>query len=621
MPFASVYRPSIGVSLLKSGLQNNGFSSKIHYFNLDFADLIGLDKYDDISEKGGGISLIGEIVFANYAFNQKIKKEDLKVLLGRFFNQYNNPFFDRIMENMVNVQTYVEDFIDRSVLEILKENPKIVGFTSMFHQNCASISMAKKLKEYSDIPVVFGGANCEGEMGATLLKRVPWIDYICSGEGDIAFIEFIKSFLNSKSLGKINGIITRQSTEFEVAMSSPVMRMDDLPFPNFTDYFQTLQRTTLRGRINPRLVIETSRGCWWGEKSHCTFCGLNGSTMTFRSKTTKRALEEFKYLSKTYGVNRFAAVDNILDLNYINELFPEFYRERLDISVFYETKSNIKREQLQILKKGGLDMIQPGIESLSDDVLRLMKKGVSSLQNIQLLKWCREIDIDVNWNFIWGFPNEPLSEYKKMASILPMLFHLEPPGGYDQIVIDRFSPYYIDPSKYGIVNIKPALAYKYIYPFNEKDLQKIAYHFDFDYLDKRVPSSYTKELSNEIDRWKQLWKENNIPTLVMTEINGMIMINDTRPCAVQPLHILIDDIAEVFKTCTSIQNLSSIQTRMQRMHKTISEDRMVKLLTNLLESKLMLKDEGRYLSLPISIGKTSNLTNPELQSPFKIIAS
>ena len=56
------------------------------------------------------------------------------------------------------------------------------------------------------------------------------------------------------------------------------------------------EQTTVLRRVVPTLLFETSRGCWWGAKSHCTFCGLNGETMAFRSKSPRRALDELEQL-------------------------------------------------------------------------------------------------------------------------------------------------------------------------------------------------------------------------------------------------------------------------------------------------------------------------------------
>ena len=60
----------------------------------------------------------------------------------------------------------------------------------------------------------------------------------------------------------------------------------------------------------------------------------------------------------------------------------------------------LRKSQLQTMVAGGVTRIQPGIESLSTSILRLMRKGTSRLQNIQLLKWCADLQLNVAWNFL-----------------------------------------------------------------------------------------------------------------------------------------------------------------------------------------------------------------------------
>jgi len=104
----------------------------------------------------------------------------------------------------------------------------------------------KKIKqEKPDIPIVFGGANCEGVMGRSLLKQFSQVDHVCSGDGDICFLEFVDKFLKGKKIKKIkkiNGILHRQSTELEQHLTLPVMHMKYLPSPDFDDYFGTLEQ-------------------------------------------------------------------------------------------------------------------------------------------------------------------------------------------------------------------------------------------------------------------------------------------------------------------------------------------------------------------------------------------
>ena len=154
------------------------------------------------------------------------------------------------------------------------------------------------------------------------------------------------------------------------------------------------------------VVVETSRGCWWGAKHHCTFCGLNGDTMAFRSKSPARAFDEIDGLTRRHGIDKVGCVDNILDMDYVATLFPQLAASGLQLELFYEVKSNLRYDQLLTLRHGGMRQIQPGIESFSDQVLQLMDKGVTGLQNIQLLRWSEELGIDCAWNLLAGFPGE-----------------------------------------------------------------------------------------------------------------------------------------------------------------------------------------------------------------------
>ena len=76
--------------------------------------------------------------------------------------------------------------------------------------------------------------------------------------------------------------------------------------PDYDDYYQLLAELgqTAQG-LDRILLYEGSRGCWWGEKHHCTFCGLNAQSMKFRAKTPEQVLQEIALLSQRYDAVRF----------------------------------------------------------------------------------------------------------------------------------------------------------------------------------------------------------------------------------------------------------------------------------------------------------------------------
>ena len=128
--------------------------------------------------------------------------------------------------------------------------------------------------------------------------------------------------------------------------------------------------------------------------------------MQYRLKSPERVLDELSELKRLYGIGNIQFVDNILDMSFFKTVLPKLAASDEKFSLFYETKANLKREQVELLAQAGVRWIQPGIESLDDRLLKLLEKGNSTLMNLQLLKWCCELDIDVSWNLLSGIPGE-----------------------------------------------------------------------------------------------------------------------------------------------------------------------------------------------------------------------
>src|SRR5205085_10441847 len=122
--------------------------------------------------------------------------------------------------------------------------------------------------------------------------------------------------------------------------------MDALPDPDYDDYFSAVFRLGSDRVMDdklPLLLFESSRGCWWGQKHHCTFCGLNNNGMAFRRKSPERVLEEVARLSSRYAILNFEAVDNIMDTRYVKHVWSKLAEERYDYRFFYEVKAKLSR--------------------------------------------------------------------------------------------------------------------------------------------------------------------------------------------------------------------------------------------------------------------------------------
>lgn len=630
MPYGALDHPALGISLLKTVLTEQHIACDIRYLNFPFAEFIGTDEYNWISLELPYTAFTGDWTFTHLLYGENTKTENryIQDILREIWH-----LSDSDILRILSIKNMAYYFLNFCLEAIPWKEYAIVGFTSTFEQNIASLALAKRIKErYSNIVIVFGGANWEAEMGLELHRCFHFVDFVCSGEAEKSFSSLVQSLLFNKSgikITKIPGIVYRcKGQSIPTGQAEIVCNLDHLPVPDYSDYFNDLSTATIS--IIPTLLFETSRGCWWGNKSQCLFCGLNGTKLSFRSKSFKRAFEEICYLADKWQTTFLEAVDNILDMRYFSDLLPALANAKKPLQLFYEVKANLDREHVKILKEAGVTQIQPGIESLNDNILKLMRKGTTTLKNIQLLKWCKEFNINVYWNIIYGFPGEKKDDYDAMLKLLPAISFLDPPIAYGPVRLDRFSPYFNNSDQYGFTNVRPLKVYNYIYPFSAETVNRIAYSFDYDYKSRANPISYVSQLIDYIETWKGKL-EKGVLYSTKRSYDTLILI-DERPDAFQPEFKLLGIERAVYEFCEEIRNVKQIMQKLNDLFpdRKIAEEQLVEILDMFINYRLMITDGKNYLSLAIpqhpvlthletiEINKSFNITLEDrcLQSSF-----
>jgi len=320
--------------------------------------------------------------------------------------------------------------------------------------------------------------------------------------------------------------------------------------------------------------------------------------MAFRSKSPEVVLRELSYFAQTYGARMIYCVDNILDLRYVQTLFPKLIERGSRIKLFYETKANLTFQQLATLREGGVCWIQPGIESFSKQVLHLMQKGITGLKNIRLLRWCRELGIQPFWNLLYGFPGESPSEYARMTKLLPLLTHLDPPQSCGAIRLDRFSPYFNRPDAFGLREVRAHSYYRYVFPLPMPDLNRLAYYFEFAWPQAPYPDEYTRGLRHAFRRWKASTGAPHMqrPRLDLRRRAEAVVITDTRPCAVRRVHRLVGLAAEIYLLCDTVKTVPGL---LKDLGRHISESQVHRVLRRLQNARLLVEDDRYYLSLAV----------------------
>jgi ribosomal peptide maturation radical SAM protein 1 len=619
MPFADVQRPSIALGLLQASLADTEIQSEVVYGNFGLAETIGLVAYHAM-QSAPTDHLLGEWCFAGSIFPDVAEKDEeyLNLTLEVRCNGFPADLEQR-KDLMRWVRAKCAGYVDRLAEAIVERGPRIVGCSSVFQQHCASLALLKRVSELSPNTVLLmGGANCEGEMGIETLRAFPWVDCVVSGEADAMFADLCQLLLeHGRAVDPTalpHGAILQarlKKSMFQVlsndGMNAPralIRDMDALPTPNYDHYFERLRASTLSNLIKPELLAESSRGCWWGEKSHCTFCGLNGNGMKYRSKSPDRVVAELSELSRRYGIRNIQFVDNILDMSFFKTVLPKLATAKDKYSLFYETKSNLKREQVELLAEAGVRWIQPGIESLDDKVLALIGKGNSALMNLQLLKWSSEFGIDASWNMLCGIPGESDSWYSEMAEWLPAIFHLQPPTGVIRVRYDRFSPYQIRPQDFGLI-LEPSRAYAYVYPLPKESLMRLAYSFEDSGQRGHIHRGLhdqpgQRELQEVILQWNDIWRASR-PVLRVYDEGRRLQFVDTRPCANQRSWTAGELEAEVYRLCDCAQTPPALVKRCSTSRGTpVSMQEIEQAIETLCRAKVLLSLNGKLLAVGVN---------------------
>jgi ribosomal peptide maturation radical SAM protein 1 len=616
MPIAGVERPTMGVGLLKACLERQGVPAKVVYANVAFAGVVGLANLAFI-DRLGKTGPAPEWFFARSAFRERAPDEEES--LRRFTDLLElRRILDPVVVRAVlrDIRRKAEEMVEYLAQALVLLKPRVVACSSVFLQHVASLALCRRVAELdASITTMLGGGNCEAEMGLATHRSFPWLDYVVSGEADELIGELCRNAIvrgrpcsaDQLALGgygpchRADGY-PGTGSDRAAAARAVTSAVNDIPPADFDDYFRALGAfPELAEKVTPSLLVETSRGCWWGEKHLCTFCGLNGEGISFRGKTSERVLQDLEVTTRRYDLYRLEAVDNILDMRFFKDLLPALARQGAPYSFFFEVKANLKREQVRLLADAGIRIVQPGIESFDTRILRLMDKGTTAAQNLLLLKWCKQFDVRVTWNFICGFPGERDEWYEEMAGWMPLVEHLTPPTGMAKLQYHRFSVYDTERARYGL-RLKPHPHYKLIYPDRGVPLDDLVYLFE-DYNEKVAkllgmvgPRPGLEKVVTALLELRRAAKSASPPFLVAVDTDSELKLLDQRRIRTASVHLLRGPSRRLYGFLEDGPTRNRVESR-ALAELGLGAAETGRLLDGFLGRKLALEIDGRILGL------------------------
>ncbi|MCX6539098.1 MAG: RiPP maturation radical SAM C-methyltransferase [Acidobacteria bacterium] len=589
MPFAAISTPSLALGLLKAELARAGVACDVLYLNVLFAQMVGWSSYG-VVERSSAL-LAGEQMFAHDLFGGRIPPD----------HQYRAEVLSRvepkIQHELRHLKAHIPSFLANCLERISWDAYDIIGFSSVFEQNVPSLSLARRVKEgFPRSVIVFGGANCEGIMGLALHRCFPFVDYVITGEADIAFPQLVRRLGDGDPVDDLRGVVYRRGgASVDTGPPDKIVDLDGLPFPDFGDYFEILDRTGAPSGGERHVVLETARGCWWGEKAKCTFCGLNGESIAFRAKSPDRAVEEIVHLVRAYRPRYVRTVDNMMAPSYYDAFLPRLAAANLGVDLFYEVRPTLSKVQIDALARARVTSVQAGIESLSTHMLKLMRKGTTSLRNLEFLKQCRQAGIYVDWNLLFGFPGEQVEDYESTLDLASLITHLDAPSSVGEIRLDRFSPNFEHAEEFGFTNTRPWSLFKYVYPFDRETLMDLVYYFDCDRREVFDDHDYLSRLVEHVSGWK---RRND--RLLAQRVNGSLVIDDSRPVGLARQTVLTGIRKDIYEYCDTRRTLAQVDAWLAESRgQSVGTKKLRLLLDEFGAKRLMVEEHGWYLSLAL----------------------
>ncbi len=300
----------------------------------------------------------------------------------------------------------------------LKKNPFCVALTSMTgNQIGYALEISNYVKKISDIPVVWGGIHGSLLPESTLENNN--IDILVIGEGEITFLDLVKSLASKASLKGLQGVWYKEKRQVIKNPNRGFLHLDVLPdlplslidIKKFLPVFKG-QRT---------FNIETSRGC----PNQCIFCFNSAyNRNTWRAFSAERVIRELKYLTNHFNISSFYIVDDnfFVDLKRARAIAQGIIDEKLDIiweaqGITINSAFKMDDDYLDLLVKSGMKKVHFGIESGSERVLKMVNKNLKIGDVVEINRKWSKYNIIIQYNFMCGFPEESLVDIRKTKDL------------------------------------------------------------------------------------------------------------------------------------------------------------------------------------------------------------
>ncbi len=311
------------------------------------------------------------------------------------------------------VDPEMQGISDSDLDEIIKrENPGIIGLSSVTPNFSMACKMAKRFKSMTDAVVVYGGVHAS-TFSDRILKNHSEFDIIVFGEGEETMTELAdvikEGCCSPDKLKNIKGICYRDNGTVQKTPMRPfIANIDSLPFPDRDSIGLDVYRATGHIGVSSKVAnVLTSRGC----PARCTFCeSFLTMGYPFRAHSAEYVLAELRHLKERYHVRQVVFNDDTFTINYdrVKKICEGLINEKFNLKWFCFARVNTIKdaEMLELMKASGCVQINFGVETGDENIMKSIKKGITLDQARKAFGLAHKVGIKTSAGFIFGFPGE-----------------------------------------------------------------------------------------------------------------------------------------------------------------------------------------------------------------------
>jgi anaerobic magnesium-protoporphyrin IX monomethyl ester cyclase len=289
--------------------------------------------------------------------------------------------------------------------ELTRIQPDVIGITSTTLTYKSATDIVQTAKKACPKSLIIMGGPHVTVLDEQTLNEQSEVDIIVRGEGERTLLEIADLVTQSrmKDLNQIAGITFRKNGQTVQTVDRPfIQNIDELPYPAFKHF--EVSKYRIFGKTY--LPVITSRGCPF----QCTFCLASKMCgRGFRARSPKNVVDELEFLQDNYGADSFSFYDDTFtfDRKRARDICKEMKSRKVNLQWDCRTRvDRISKEDLVVLRNANCQLIHFGVESGSQKMLNLMKKGTTVEQNARAIKWAKEAGISVAISVVVGYPGE-----------------------------------------------------------------------------------------------------------------------------------------------------------------------------------------------------------------------